>query len=153
MIRLSSSIALRKTAKDPALPVLMTPDARYIVVRGRLWRAANPALEQDARVLLVAELMAARREVSRAARALDDSAIAAARIRVGRAKEGLGERGPVWWNDGAPDLNRKLAKNTIYAEWWRQASQHGPAAKAAGPDSESLEETPAVGMKSGHGGG
>jgi hypothetical protein len=30
----------------------------------------------------------------------------------------LGERGPVWWRDGAPDYNRKLAKNTPYALWF-----------------------------------
>ena len=29
----------------------------------------------------------------------------------------LGERGPVWWTDGAPDFNRKLARNTPYARW------------------------------------
>ena len=34
------------------------------------------------------------------------------------AKVGLGERGPVWWGDGAPDYNRHLAKNTPYAEWF-----------------------------------
>jgi HAD superfamily hydrolase (TIGR01549 family) len=25
----------------------------------------------------------------------------------------LGERGPVWWYDGAPDLNHRMAKNTL----------------------------------------
>ena len=30
----------------------------------------------------------------------------------------LVERGPVWWDDGAPDLNRHMAKNTPYAEWF-----------------------------------
>ena len=28
----------------------------------------------------------------------------------------LGERGPVLWRDGAPDLNRHMAANTIYPE-------------------------------------
>lgn len=32
-------------------------------------------------------------------------------------KAKLGERGPAWWTDGAPDLNRHLVKNTGYAEW------------------------------------
>jgi len=40
-----------------------------------------------------------------------------ARARVESAKVALGERGPVWWDDGSPDLNRYLAKNTPYAEW------------------------------------
>ena len=34
------------------------------------------------------------------------------------AKVALGERGPVWWDDGAPDLNRRMARNTVYADWF-----------------------------------
>ncbi len=41
-----------------------------------------------------------------------------ARARVDAAKSALGERGPVWWDDGAPDYNRHMAENTPYAEWW-----------------------------------
>jgi hypothetical protein len=37
---------------------------------------------------------------------------------VDAAKRALGERGPVWWTDGAPDLNRRMAKGTPYAEWF-----------------------------------
>lgn len=40
-----------------------------------------------------------------------------ARIHLNQAKEGLGERGPVCWTDGAPDYNRHLVKNTPYAQW------------------------------------
>jgi hypothetical protein len=40
------------------------------------------------------------------------------RDRVDAAKRALGERGPAWWDDGAPDYNRHLAKNTPYADWW-----------------------------------
>ena len=43
--------------------VLHTPDGRYIVVKGRLWRASNPALSADERRQLVAALMEARRLV------------------------------------------------------------------------------------------
>ena len=57
---------------------------------------------------LVSELMAARRAVRDGG--------PAARGRVDGAKRALGERGPVWWSDGAPDYNRHLAKNTPYAE-------------------------------------
>lgn len=57
--------------------------------------------------------MTARRQV----RSSDPAAVAAAREAVDDAKHGLGERGPVWWTDGAPDFNRKLAKNTPYAAW------------------------------------
>lgn len=85
-------------------------------MRGRLWRAANPNLPEAERTKLVAELMSARRAVGEAKRANDATAEKAARIRVDAAKVALGERGPVWWNDGSPDYNRHLLKNTPYAE-------------------------------------
>ncbi len=95
-----------------------TPDGRYFVVRGRLWRASNPALEPDVRERLVHELMAARRAVGVAKRSGDSAAEAAAHDAVDRAKVALGERGPVWWEDGAPDLNRHLARTGPYADWY-----------------------------------
>ncbi len=96
----------------------MTPDLRYIVVRGRLWRRANPALTEDERQRLVGQLMAARRAVAAAKRAGDADAEAQAHAAVDAAKVALGERGPVWWDDGAPDLNRHMARNTPYAAWF-----------------------------------
>jgi hypothetical protein len=96
----------------------VTPDGRYFVVRGRLWRMANPALAPERREALTQELMAARRAVGAAMRAEDQEALKAARKAVDQAKRGLGERGPVWWEDGAPDLNRKKAKDTEYAGWY-----------------------------------
>lgn len=100
----------------PAPPV--TPDGRYIVVRGRLWRRSNPSLTPEQRQVLVAALMDARRAVRAALKAQNRTRLAAARQEVQAAKVGLGERRPVWWNDGAPDLTRHLARNTPYAEWW-----------------------------------
>jgi len=96
-----------------------TPDARYLVVRERLWRASNPNLADALRQDLVDELMSARRAVGAGQRAQDPEAVAAARRRVDAAKHRLGERGPVWWTDGAPDYNRHLVKNTPYAAWYR----------------------------------
>lgn len=96
----------------------ITPDGRYFVVRGRLWRMSNPALDEAERARLVAELMAARRAVGVAKKAADPTALAQARGEVDRAKRALGERGPVWWDDGAPDFNRRMAVNTPYAEWF-----------------------------------
>jgi len=87
------------------------------VVRGRLWRCANPSLPAPERQRLVAELMAARRSVAAARRSGDASALAWARAAVDAAKRGLGERGPVWWADGAPDYNRLLVRGTPYAGW------------------------------------
>jgi hypothetical protein len=96
----------------------LTPDGRYIVVRGRLWRRTDPRLSAERRATLVAELMDARRAVAAAIRRDEPAALAGARAAVDAAKMGLGERGPVWWDDGAPDLTRKMARNTVYANWW-----------------------------------
>ena len=100
----------------PSHPV--TPDGRYFVVRGRLWRRSDPRLSDADRQALVEALMAARRAVRAALSAGDADALAAARVRVDAAKRGLGERGPVWWSDGSPDLNRRMAAHTPYAEWF-----------------------------------
>ncbi|WP_152044620.1 hypothetical protein [Aureimonas psammosilenae] len=93
-----------------------TPDGRYFVVRGRLWRLSDPSLSAETRERLVSELMQARRAV-RAAKG-EAAALGQARGKVDAAKRALGERGPVWWRDGAPDFNRRLVENTPYAEWY-----------------------------------
>lgn len=98
----------------------VTPDGRYFVVRGRLWRRSDPALSEERRAAMVDELMRARRAVGIALRNEDATGAAAARVAVNRAKVALGERGPVWWQDGAPDLNRHMVANTVYADWFRQ---------------------------------
>ncbi|WP_430649589.1 hypothetical protein [Bradyrhizobium murdochi] len=43
------------------------------------------------------------------------------------AKQALSERGPVWWDDGSPDLNRRMAKYTLHADWYAKltCSDHG----------------------------
>ncbi len=97
---------------------LRTPDGRYIVVRGRLWRTSNPHLSETRRQELVNELMSARNAVRLALKADDSGELKKARRRVNAAKVALGERGPVWWADGTPDFNRHLAKNTPYREWY-----------------------------------
>jgi len=95
-----------------------TPDGRYFVVAGRLWRTSNPALAPERRQALVDALMDARRAVGQAKRAGDDEAERRARAAVDAAKRALGERGPVWWLDGAPDYNRRMVANTPYADWY-----------------------------------
>lgn len=105
----------------------ITPDGRYIVVRGRLWRRANPGLADEVRGRLVHDLMTARREVKAALASEDPVALRAARTAVDAAKVSLGERGAVWWTDGAPDLNRRMAANTPYAGWfeaWERDAGH-----------------------------
>ena len=79
----------------------------------------NPALPTDKRDRLVSELMASRRKVATTRRAADEQGEAAAHDAVDHAKRALGERGSVWWDDGAPDLNRHMARTTPYADWYR----------------------------------
>jgi hypothetical protein len=52
---------------------------------------------------------------------------------VDAAKRALGERGPVWWTDGAPDYNRRMARNTPYASWFA-ATGDGASPDGATPD-------------------
>lgn len=92
-----------------------TPDRRYFVVRGRLWRLSNPALDAATHERLVGELMAALCAVREADAPRERIQ---ARSRVDAAKRGLGERGEVWWQDGAPDYNHQLAVDTPYADWF-----------------------------------
>lgn len=99
---------------------IFTPDGRYFIVRDRLWRATNPGLDAGVRADLVKALMQARREVGSALRAKDSVRLAKARSAVDAAKVSLGERGPVWWTDGAKDFNRHLVKNSPYAAWYQQ---------------------------------
>jgi hypothetical protein len=95
-----------------------TPDGRYFVVNGQLWRCSNPALAEEDRQQWVNTLMKGRQAVKAAKRDEDAAALKAARASVNSAKTALGERGPVWWSDGAPDFNRFKAVNTPYRDWF-----------------------------------
>ena len=92
------------------------------MIRGRLWRCADPSLPEARRQALVSELMDARRAVGRSKRSGDAAAMKAARAAVDGAKVALGERGAVWWTDGTPDLNQHMARNTPYAGWYETVS-------------------------------
>ena len=83
---------------------------------------SNPSLAAEERQLLVDRLMKARRDVGAALKAGDAEAERSARASVDEVKRALGERGPVWWEDGAPDLNRRLVANTPYAAWYATVS-------------------------------
>ena len=100
-----------------------TPDGRYFVVDGRLWRCSNPSLSEDERQDYVRQLMAARRAVRSAVRTQDQPSLKQAREAVDCAKTALGERGAVWWNDGAPDYNRKSVRNSPYAHWYEDLAR------------------------------
>lgn len=101
-------------SEEPRYP--QTPDGRYFVARRRLWRRTDPALPEGEREAAVRDLMAARRRVRDAD---DDEERRAARAGVDAAKRRLGERGPVWWGDGARDWTRFSPLNTPYAEWFK----------------------------------
>lgn len=103
-----------------------TPDGRYFVAKGRLWRKTDPGLSESERRAAVKALMQARLAVKHAA---DEGETRTARDAVDAAKRRLGERGPVWWVDGAPDEGRKHPKNTSYAAWWSELDE---AAKERG---------------------
>lgn len=122
---LNQALAVRACVVRPSgrMRPLLTLDGRYIVVRGRLWRAANPRLGDEERLRLTAALMEARRAVAAAKRANDRPAERRARRDVQRAKVALGERGPVWWSDGAPDYNRHMARHTPYAAWFEETQR------------------------------
>ena len=110
-----------------------TPDGRYFVVRGRLWRCTNPALDPAVRDRLIHELMAARSSKGRAMRAGDPVAREQARQAVDDAKHALGERGDVWWTDGAPDLNRYMVRNSPYSKWFDDLSPGELEGRARNP--------------------
>jgi hypothetical protein len=72
-----------------------TPDGRYIVIKGRRWRATDPLIPEDRRDELTRALMAWRREVRRTQGTAEESD---SRAGVQAAKVALGERGqPPWW--------------------------------------------------------
>ena len=76
-------------------PPERTEDGHFVVIKGRRWRATDPAIPEDVAAQLRKALMAARRDVGAALRADRDPA--SARARVQAAKAALGERGTPWW--------------------------------------------------------
>ena len=96
-------------------PYPVTPDGRYFVAKDRLWRRTDPRLDEAARKAAVSALMKARRAVRFAT---TEDELREARTAVQEAKEALGERGPVWWDDGAEDETGRAPWTSSYAEWW-----------------------------------
>ena len=82
----------------------VTPDGRYLVARGVLKRCTNPELPDQVRRKAVKSMMQARMSGDKDA--------------VLKAKTELGEAGPVWWNDGAPDYSGTAPGASPYKDWW-----------------------------------
>ena len=99
-----------------------TPDGRYFVANNRLWRCTDPRLTEEQKRVHIKALMKARRAVRSAQQQGDDDALRQARQSVQEAKEALGERGPVWWEDGTPDEGGLAPHNSSYAQWWASHS-------------------------------
>ncbi|KPQ23628.1 MAG: hypothetical protein HLUCCA13_12830 [Halomonas sp. HL-48] len=95
-----------------------TPDGRYFVAKNRLWRCTDPRLSEDEKRTHIKALMKARRAVRTAQQQDDPDALREARDAVQLAKEALGERGPVWWDDDSPDEGGLAPDNSSYAQWW-----------------------------------
>jgi hypothetical protein len=104
----------------------VTPDGRYFVVHGRLWRMANPEIDEAQRARLVRRLGATRRSACDAKQTADLRAEVAAHKTVDEIKRALGERGPVGGKDGSPDLNRQMAKTMPYADWYAKFGRSRP---------------------------
>jgi len=104
----------------------VTPDGRYFVSKERLWRCTDPQLDDSDRRAAIKALMQARRAVMNAQTA---DAEKLARAEVDAAKRKLGERGPVWWEDGSPDEGGRHPENSSYADWWANL---GDAVRALG---------------------
>ena len=103
----------RGTARDAGRPLLRRAGPPVALQRSRV----SPP---DERERLVRALMDARRAVGGGEAAPRTAAAEAeARAAVDRAKRGLGERGPVWWADGAPGPEPAHgACGTPYAGWF-----------------------------------
>jgi hypothetical protein len=71
----------------------VTPDGRYFVVGGKLWRMSNPELDPRRKSALVHELMDARRAIKETKSAGDQGAEAEAHRAVDRAKQVFGRAG------------------------------------------------------------
>ena len=93
-----------------------TPDGRYFVSKGRLWRRTDPGLDDHTRRASIKALMQARHAMGQS---VTEAGTAEARARIDAAKRTLGERGPVWWTDGAPDESGRAPWDSSYAEWWK----------------------------------
>jgi hypothetical protein len=103
-----------------------TEDGRYIVVRGRRWRASDPSIPEKLRSELVSALMTGRRLV----KTEGDPA----RVMVHDAKVALGERGDPWWQPTEEGTRARLAATirTLLRSRGRGSICPSDAARVAG---------------------
>ena len=105
----------------------MTPDGRYLVIKGRRWRASDPAIPEGRRSELTHVLMAWRREVRRTQGTDEESA---ARAGVHAAKVALGERGTPWWEQSDEERRaRWITEVPVVATDARRTTGSSPLAQ------------------------
>lgn len=92
----------------PRSPPPVTPDGRYLLVRGRLWRCSDPSLSVELRTELTRELMAARRD-KRAAMRTDDA--------VGGEQPGHGSTRPSMRSVSAVRFGGPTERRTSAGSW------------------------------------
>ncbi len=129
-LRVHRKIRGRAPSAVRTLDGIRTPDGRYLDHARAAVAGREPGAGEAERDRLVHTLMDARRAIGRAKRSGDIGAERAARAQVHRAKVALGERGPVWWDDDAPDDNRRMVENTGYAAWFDQVERWQAAIEA-----------------------
>lgn len=102
-----------------------TPDGRYFVVKGQLWRCSDPSLAADKRQLLVNQLMNARRQVKAAKARGDLEQLQSARADVNSAKVALGSVARCGGMMAAPTTTAlKLPTHPMPSGTWRAVSRY-----------------------------
>ncbi|MFY0581759.1 hypothetical protein ACN28S_52525 [Cystobacter fuscus] len=97
-------------SRDPKQKPPTTPDGRYFVMKGVLWRCSDPGLGPKQRALLVEALMHARRDVGRALRAGDSEAE--------RRRAPVSTR-PRWRSGSGARRGGRMALRTSTATGWK----------------------------------
>ena len=105
-------------AKKSSKRRLQTPDRRYLLLGDKLLRSYNPNLPNDRIDDLLVVLFNSRCDLRRA-RQCDGTEPLELVDAIEAARRALGQSGPVWWDDGAPDLDGVPVLSTCYAEWFK----------------------------------
>ena len=90
----------------------MSEEPHFVVIKGRRWRATDPAIPEEVGAELRKALMSARRDVGTLLRADEDPAPARARVQA--AKVALGERGVPWWEQTLEERRQRWEEGLAF---------------------------------------